>query len=159
MRQVTKSPQALQPTPAPDGLPASGGTMGGGGSMRLDAQRLLWPVLRTHLPAPSPPIVEVVMSDYRFEHKPVFPQGRVVIRAANAGRVDHELTMVALPEGFPPSRSSFEVRADDLWPSSPSCRARRQEPPAPSLSISVPVATPSPATWRIPTASSTSPRA
>lgn len=42
------------------------------------------------------------MSDYRFEHKPVFPQGRVVIRAPNAGAVDHQLTMVALPEDFPP---------------------------------------------------------
>jgi len=51
---------------------------------------------------PSPPVVRVAMADYRFEHSPVLPKGRVVIRAPNLGEVDHELVLAGLPEDFPP---------------------------------------------------------
>ncbi|HUP70256.1 MAG TPA: hypothetical protein VM142_10635 [Acidimicrobiales bacterium] len=42
------------------------------------------------------------MSDFRFTHSSVLAPGRTVFRARNAGRVNHELVLVPLPEGFPP---------------------------------------------------------
>ena len=42
------------------------------------------------------------MADYRFEHNPGAPTGRVVIRVRNTGTVTHSLSLVLLPEDFPP---------------------------------------------------------
>lgn len=50
---------------------------------------------------PSPPVVDVTMLEYRFEHGPV-PGGRVVFRITNVGRVPHRLSLVPLPADLPP---------------------------------------------------------
>lgn len=42
------------------------------------------------------------MREYRFDYKPVIPAGPVVFRVSNEGRLDHELLLTVLPEGFPP---------------------------------------------------------
>lgn len=47
---------------------------------------------------PSVPVVNAAMSEYRFEHGAILTQGRVVLRARNAGQVDHALTLVRLPD-------------------------------------------------------------
>ncbi len=51
---------------------------------------------------PSPPVVQIVMHDYRYEHPPVFPRGRVVIRAPNLGKVPHEIVVTEEREDAPP---------------------------------------------------------
>lgn len=53
------------------------------------------------LPPPAPDF-EVVQREFRFDHQPVVAAGRVVFRVGNAGRLDHELTLVRLPEDFGP---------------------------------------------------------
>jgi len=50
---------------------------------------------------PPPATVEVSMSEYRFDHRPV-PAGRVVFRLGNVGRIPHRFALVPLPEDFPP---------------------------------------------------------
>ena len=71
------------------------------------------------LPA-SPEVVAVTMEDYRFTVPEAVPSGRVVFRARNAGRLDHELVLVVLPEDFPitidaqlnsDKRTAFPTRA------------------------------------------------
>lgn len=42
------------------------------------------------------------MHEYRFEVERPVPDGRVVLDVRNAGGVDHEMTLVKLPEDFPP---------------------------------------------------------
>ena len=51
---------------------------------------------------PGPGRVEVVMSEYLFDIAPTFLPGRLVFRAENRGTIDHSLTLVALPEDYPP---------------------------------------------------------
>ncbi len=59
-------------------------------------------------PLPGPPsVLDVTMREYRFDHRPSVPRGRIVIRARNAGRDRHDLTLVGLPEGFPPAADLF----------------------------------------------------
>lgn len=54
-------------------------------------------------PLPPPPaVVEVTLADYRFELAGEVPPGRVVFNAYNRGTVDHSLTLIVLPEDFPP---------------------------------------------------------
>ncbi|MGH9151221.1 MAG: hypothetical protein ACRD03_02190 [Acidimicrobiales bacterium] len=48
----------------------------------------------------TPGIVEVTMDEYRFTYDQTVPTGRVVVRATNAGELDHELLLVAIPEDF-----------------------------------------------------------
>lgn len=50
----------------------------------------------------GPPIVEIRMTDNRFQYPQPVPAGRVVFVVRNAGRVDHRLAMVPLPDDFPP---------------------------------------------------------
>jgi len=52
--------------------------------------------------APAPAVVNVAMRDYRFDYNPAIPAGPVVFRVSNQGRLDHELLLTVLPEGFPP---------------------------------------------------------
>lgn len=47
------------------------------------------------------------MRDYRYDHTPSVTRGRVVLRVRNAGRHRHDLTLVGLPEGFPPAADLF----------------------------------------------------
>ncbi len=41
------------------------------------------------------------MREYRFEHQPAAPAGRVVFEVANRGRLPHEMTLVRLPPDYP----------------------------------------------------------
>ncbi len=51
---------------------------------------------------PAPPTVTVTMRDYRFETPGQVPRGRVVFRVENEGTMNHALTLVSLPEDYPP---------------------------------------------------------
>jgi hypothetical protein len=42
------------------------------------------------------------MTEYRFDHLPEAPAGRVVIRAHNAGSLPHSMVLVQLDEDLPP---------------------------------------------------------
>lgn len=58
---------------------------------------------KTDAPLPSsPPLIGVTMRDYGFDHPPLLPRGRVVLRVHNAGRLRHEMVLERLPEDFPP---------------------------------------------------------
>lgn len=52
------------------------------------------------LPA-APAVLDVSMGEYRFDYATPVPPGRVDVRAANVGQVDHELVLVVLPPDFP----------------------------------------------------------
>lgn len=55
------------------------------------------------IPLPPPPtVLDVGMTEFRFEVQPDIPTGRVVIRAANRGRVAHQLVLTRLPADLPP---------------------------------------------------------
>lgn len=49
---------------------------------------------------PSVPVMQIAMSEYHFEHEPTAPGGRVVLRVANNGRLDHAMTLLHLPPDF-----------------------------------------------------------
>lgn len=51
---------------------------------------------------PSPPLVEVTLSEYDFAYDAPVPSGRVVFEVTNAGGTDHELALVPLPDDLPP---------------------------------------------------------
>lgn len=51
---------------------------------------------------PGPAQVDVAMREYAFDYNKAIPAGRVVFRAHNAGRLQHYLTLVPLPEDMPP---------------------------------------------------------
>lgn len=51
---------------------------------------------------PSPATVRVVMTDTSFEFAPDIPAGRAVFEVVNDGTEDHSMTLVNLPEDFPP---------------------------------------------------------
>ena len=42
------------------------------------------------------------MREYRFELDPQIPRGRVVFRVANAGSLEHALTLISLADDVPP---------------------------------------------------------
>jgi len=57
---------------------------------------------RHEAPLPRhPAVVDVSLREYRFEYKPPASSGRVVFQVQNAGRREHELVLVPLPEGMP----------------------------------------------------------
>ena len=51
---------------------------------------------------PSPPRVHVDLHDYRFEMSGDLPLGRVIVEVANRGMTAHSLTLIDLPEDYPP---------------------------------------------------------
>ena len=54
-------------------------------------------------PLPPPPgQVQVVMRDFRYDYDKAVPGGRVVFRVRNEGSVEHSLTLINLPEDYPP---------------------------------------------------------
>lgn len=54
-------------------------------------------------PLPPPPaVVDVRMTEYRFEYPQIVPSGRVVFHVTNAGKELHDLVMVPLPDEDPP---------------------------------------------------------
>jgi hypothetical protein len=46
--------------------------------------------------------VDVVMREYRFDYAKNVPPGRVVFRVRNEGTLEHSLTLIGLPEDYPP---------------------------------------------------------
>ncbi|MGH2772035.1 MAG: hypothetical protein ACRDIU_02705 [Actinomycetota bacterium] len=53
-------------------------------------------------------MVDVGMREYRFDFKPPAGRGRVVFKARNTGRLDHELVLAILPEDVPPIRTQLK---------------------------------------------------
>lgn len=53
------------------------------------------------LPA-SPAVVDVSLSEYRIDYEPAIRSGRVVFRIKNVGRIEHQLTLLPLPDDLPP---------------------------------------------------------
>lgn len=54
-------------------------------------------------PLPPPPaIVDVAMTEYRFDYDGEIPRGRVVFRFANKGKVGHAMDLVVLTPDIPP---------------------------------------------------------
>ena len=51
---------------------------------------------------PDPAVVAVTMTEYAFGIEPELPAGRVEFHVVNQGSIDHALTLVVLPEDFPP---------------------------------------------------------
>jgi hypothetical protein len=51
---------------------------------------------------PSPQQLDVVMTEYAFQHLAELPPGRTVFQVRNAGSLPHSLVLVELPEDFPP---------------------------------------------------------
>ena len=49
----------------------------------------------------SPPVLDVTMREYSFALDGSVPEGRVVVRAHNAGTFEHELVLVVLPADYP----------------------------------------------------------
>lgn len=60
---------------------------------------------------PAPPVVEVGLTEYRFELGPSLPAGRVVLRFTNTGSEPHRPALLRLDEDFPPIQE--EVRNDE----------------------------------------------
>lgn len=54
---------------------------------------------------PRPAMVTVSASEYRFQNQPSIPAGRAVFRARNAGREEHQVILVRLPDEL---RGSFD---------------------------------------------------
>ncbi len=50
---------------------------------------------------PKASVLDVTLGEYYFDVSRSLPAGRVVIRARNAGALDHQLVMVAVPEDLP----------------------------------------------------------
>lgn len=80
--------------------------------------------------APPPaPVVDVAMSEYEFSlDDQDLRAGRIVFRARNLGRLDHELLLVELPEDFPPVAQ--QLRAEKRRPVSNVGRVPIREPGA-----------------------------
>lgn len=57
---------------------------------------------------PVPPVVEVGLSEYRFELPSSLPTGRVVFHLTNRGMENHRPALLPLPDDFPPVQE--EVR-------------------------------------------------
>lgn len=51
---------------------------------------------------PRPAAVPVTMNEFRFEYSKSIPRGRVIFEAINAGKLEHRMTLVPLPDDFPP---------------------------------------------------------
>lgn len=72
------------------------------GAMAISGCASVSPTAAVRPSAPAAaPVVEVTMVDYGFEFDTPVPAGRVVFQITNAGRSDHNLVMIALPEDVP----------------------------------------------------------
>lgn len=59
---------------------------------------------------PTAPVVQVTAREYRFDYVAAIPKGRVVLELSNAGKKQHRLTVVPLPEGFPPVQEQYKSK-------------------------------------------------
>lgn len=60
-----------------------------GSCLSCTTQTRSWP--------PAAPVVHVTMREYGYDHPEMMPGGRVLVRVRNAGALEHELVVVALP--------------------------------------------------------------
>lgn len=60
---------------------------------------------------PAPQVVDVSMTEYEYLFDSPKGPGRIVFEVDNAGRLDHELVLVAVPEGLPPIDE--QLRSDE----------------------------------------------
>lgn len=51
---------------------------------------------------PRPAEFQIDMNDYRFDHAALAPAGRVVVRARNVDSKTHSMSLISLPEDYPP---------------------------------------------------------
>ena len=51
---------------------------------------------------PQPGLVKVAMKEYRFDFDPHVPAGRVVFQVDNVGAIEHALTLIQIPDDYPP---------------------------------------------------------
>ena len=76
---------------------------------------------------PSPPAtVALTMREYRFDFEPDVPSGRVVFDVANAGAADHALTLIRLPEDYPPIDA--QLHSDERRPAATLARVPATAP-------------------------------
>jgi hypothetical protein len=75
---------------------------------------------------PSPRVIDVTMREYRLDYGRPVPRGRVVFRGHNAGRIKHSLTLLSLPEDFPPLED--ELRNKKSRPIAPVANLHPLEP-------------------------------
>jgi len=54
----------------------------------------------TELPRP-PTMMDVTMSEFRFEHASAVAAGRMIVRVDNRGNVEHQLQLLRLPDDLP----------------------------------------------------------
>lgn len=73
---------------------------------------------------PPPPVVDVRMTEYQYAYVPEVPSGRVVFRARNDGRIDHEVLLLELTEEFPPIDD--QLKGDVRRPVNPFAGVRRR---------------------------------
>lgn len=50
---------------------------------------------------PGRPVIDLIMRDYAFDYATPVPSGQVLFRVLNAGRVNHRLILVPIPDEFP----------------------------------------------------------
>ena len=83
----------------------------------------------TAAPLPPPPErVDIAMTEYRFDVTAQFHPGRMVFRAENRGTMDHSVTLVALPEDYPPLDE--QLRGDTRRGATTIAMLRRRPPGA-----------------------------
>lgn len=65
------------------------------------------------LPLP-PAVVNITMREFSLDRDRPIPAGRVLFRARNLGRVDHQLYLVVVDEQSPPVAETFRARAREV---------------------------------------------
>lgn len=66
---------------------------------------------RDEAPLPRPPAeVDVFMREYRFDYRAPTAATRMVLRARNVGREEHQLRLLALPENLPPLQKQLRSK-------------------------------------------------
>lgn len=55
----------------------------------------------TNAGPPPVPSVEIVMKEFSFIHSEAVPAGRVIFRVSNGGEMDHQVTVLRIPEDLP----------------------------------------------------------
>ena len=59
---------------------------------------------------PTPPTVNIVMKEFTIQRPAVIPEGRVVFRIHNAGRLEHVLQILIWPPSLPPFAEQLQGR-------------------------------------------------
>lgn len=84
---------------------------------------------RQAVPLPAgPEVLNVEMTEYRFDYDGAVTAGRVLLRVRNTGRVPHSLTMFPLDEDLPPIDE--QMRGSERRSITPFAGIRAQQPGA-----------------------------